>query len=118
MRFLSTDEKVEASIDRMNEYCQRIAFSIHRFGNDFNSFDTDYDYQSSVLFNLQQIGETAKSIRTWLSENSTYDWNPVCSFRDFIAHNYARVENKMIWKILSDDYPQMMGEIIRLKSIL
>ena len=81
------------------------------------STNKDYDYRSSVLFNLQQIGENAKLIRLWLSENSTYDWNPVCSFRDFIAHNYARVENKVIWKILTDDFPLMMNEVIRLKSL-
>ena len=117
MRFLFMDERVRSSIDRMNEYCRRIAFTMHRFGNDFDSFNKDYDYQSSVLFNLQQIGENAKLIRLWLSENSTYDWNPVCSFRDFIAHNYARVENKVIWKILTDDFPLMMNGAIRLKSL-
>lgn len=111
------DERGRSSIDRMNEYCQRIAFTMHRFGNDFDSFNKDYDYRSSVLFNLQQIGENAKLIRLWLSENSTYDWNPVCSFRDFIAHNYACVENKVIWKILTDDFPLMMNEVIRLKSL-
>lgn len=117
-RCLSTDDRVKASIDRLNDYCQRIVYSMHRFGNTFESFCSDYDYQSSVLFNLQQIGETAKTIRQWLSENSQYDWDPVCGFRDFIAHNYAHADNAMIWKILTDDFPSVMDEVARLSSKL
>ena len=112
------DDRIGDSLERMNDYCQRIAFSMHRFGNSFESFDSDYDYQASVIFNLQQIGENAKAIRSWLADNSNYDWNPVCGFRDFIAHSYARVDNTVVWKILIDDFPSMVNELARLLDII
>ena len=39
------------------EYCVSIEKAIQRFGSDFQSFDSDEDFQHSLSFCLLQIGE-------------------------------------------------------------
>jgi len=64
-----------------------------------------------------QIGESVKRIEGWLTSNSDLvKWKAVCRFRDFIAHNYGKVESSMIWGMITTDYPILRSEIKRLMS--
>ncbi len=44
-------------IEHIKEYCEEIANTINRYGNSFDIFDEDIDYQKSVSFSILQIGE-------------------------------------------------------------
>lgn len=44
---------------RIRDYCLEIQKTISRYGNDFQIFDSDGDYQRSIAFSILQIGELA-----------------------------------------------------------
>ena len=85
-------------------YCDRIQRAKERFGNSYESFQADYEYQSACAMYILQIGEKA----TRLSENlktghSNIPWRDIIGMRNIFAHDYERVDNKMIWETLSND---------------
>lgn len=41
---------------RIRDYCLEIQKTISRYGNDFQIFDSDGDYQRSIAFSILQIG--------------------------------------------------------------
>lgn len=44
-------------IQHIKTYCEDIAETIARFGNDYNIFSFDRDYVNSVSMSMMQIGE-------------------------------------------------------------
>ncbi len=61
------DEEVRAlrGLKSICNYCEEISFAIRRFGSK-DSFLTDYAYQATCAFSLQQIGEIVKTNYSWL----------------------------------------------------
>jgi len=49
-------EKIHDSLVRMKDYCERIAFHMHRFGGK-TEFLEDWAYQDACVMILAQIGE-------------------------------------------------------------
>ena len=47
---------------RIRDYCLKIQKTISRYGNDFQIFDSDRDYQRSIAFSILQIGELGGSL--------------------------------------------------------
>lgn len=47
---------------RIRDYCLEIQKTISRYGNDFQIFDSDGDYQRSIAFSILQIGELGGSL--------------------------------------------------------
>jgi len=110
-------EKVRDSIDRMINYCERIAFHMHRFGGRENLLE-DWSYQDACVMILGQIGEEAKKIEPWLKSNSDYPWKEVIHFRDFEYHNYFDTDYNLIWGIISEDVPRLLDVLIELSEKL
>ena len=44
-------------IGHIRDYCREIQKTIDRYGNSFEIFDRDADFQRSVAFSILQIGE-------------------------------------------------------------
>ena len=44
-------------IQHIRDYCVEIEKTIQRYGNSFETFDQDADYQRSIFFCILQIGE-------------------------------------------------------------
>ena len=44
-------------IQHIKEYCETIEKTIERYGNSFEVYAADGDYQRSVSFSILQIGE-------------------------------------------------------------
>ena len=49
-------------IEHIKDYCLEIAQTIARYGNSFEIFSNDLDYQKSISFSLLQIGELSGSL--------------------------------------------------------
>ena len=110
------DENVVSVLENILYYCERIESFKRTFGNDIEDFLNNDAYNMSCAFSLMQIGECVKKISQWLcSENNNVEWNKVCRFRDFIAHNYGKVDNVVVWNIIDKHLPILNNEI---KSLL
>jgi uncharacterized protein with HEPN domain len=63
-----------------------------------SSFDADYVIQDAVIRQYEVIGEIAKRINPALLDTQpSIDWKSIKGFRDFLAHNYDRVDLNIIW---------------------
>ncbi|GHU49865.1 antitoxin [Clostridia bacterium] len=92
----------DADIQRLRHiqvYCKDISAYIKRFGDDFQSFDTDSAYFDSVSMCLLQIGELANGLSQDFRALTTnrIQWNLVRGMRNWIAHAYQQVEKETIW---------------------
>jgi uncharacterized protein with HEPN domain len=100
-------ERVRNTLESMIAYCERIAYHMHRFGGR-NEFLKDWSYQDACVMILGQIGESAKTIEPWLVSHHGYNWSRVIRFRDFAYHNYSKTKYEMVWKMISEDVPELL----------
>ena len=62
------------------------------------AFYASYLIQDAVIRQYEVIGEIAKRLPDdLLATQSAVDWKAIKGFRDFLAHNYDRVELAVIW---------------------
>ncbi len=80
----------------MRQYASRIAQST-RGGKAM--FDQDFVIQDAVIRQYQVIGEIAKRLpEDLLATQPDIDWRAIKGFRDFLTHNYDRVDLKIVWE--------------------
>lgn len=79
----------------LQRYVERVAYAT-RDGK--SAFDADFMIQDAVIRQYQVIGEITKRIPDELLDTQPdVDWRAVKGFRDFISHNYDRVDLEVVW---------------------
>ncbi len=97
-------------IQRLNhiyDYCREIEKTIERYGNSFEIFDKDADYQRSVSFCILQIGELSGGLSAEY-RSATVDsmpWTAIKGMRNLVAHNYGSMSRGIIWETATHDIP-------------
>ena len=95
-------------------YCEEISRAMRRFGPK-DSFLTDYAYQATCAFSLQQIGEIVKTNYSWLrTESPDFPWSQYARFRDFSAHDYENVDYDLLWAGVCDDVVPIWNEALHI----
>lgn len=95
-------------------YCEQISYAVHRFGPK-DAFLTDFAYQATCAFSLQQIGEVVKVSYSWLkAESPDFPWSEYIRFRDFSAHDYAKVDYELLWNGVCNDVSPIWNEALRI----
>lgn len=101
-------KKIDNILEHITAYCQEIQATITRYGDNFDIFINDRDYQRSISFSLLQIGELVKNLpmdfRT--SENSI-PWKQICGLRDIVVHSYGAVDLEEVFKIAHNDIAEL-----------
>jgi uncharacterized protein with HEPN domain len=64
--------------------------------------------KNATAFSIAQIGE----LTTLLSDEaksqlSKIDWKGVKDFRNWVIHNYKKVDLLIFWEVIQDDLPEM-----------
>ncbi|MCD8324186.1 MAG: DUF86 domain-containing protein [Clostridiales bacterium] len=89
------------------DYCQEIEKTVQRYGQSFESFDKDADYQRSVSFCILQIGELCGGLsdefRT--ATAGSMPWKAIRGMRNLVAHNYGNMSREIIWETTVHDIP-------------
>lgn len=94
------------------DHCERIEASVRRFGDDYDSYFHDPDYQDSVKMNLLQIGEISNRLSDECTEQiSTIPWREVYGLRNVIAHGYESLVEERIWNTVMQDIPQLAAAL-------
>lgn len=96
-------------IKHIFEYCEAIEKTIRRYGDSFEIFDNDPDYQRSISFSILQIGELSGGLSQEY-RSSTADrvqWGPMKGMRNLVAHNYGSMSRDIIWETASTDIPAL-----------
>ena len=96
-------------IQHIRDYCTEIENTISRYGNSFEIFDSDKDYQRSVSFSILQIGELGNGLTPEyrLKTSQEVQWNPIRGMRNLVAHSYGSMSREIIWMTAINDIPAL-----------
>ena len=97
-------------IRHIRDYCLAIAKTIERYGNSFEIYAADSDYQRSVSFSILQIGELSGGLSAEYRQATAdrVQWGPMKAMRNLVAHNYGRMDQSIIWETATVDIPALL----------
>lgn len=97
-------------LEHIKDYCLEIKNSIERYGNSFEVFNEDKDYQRSVSFCILQIGELSSRLSQEYKEETAkrIQWGPIKGMRNLVAHSYGSMSREVIWETAVNDIPVLM----------
>ena len=98
-------------LEHIRDYCVEIEKTIARYGNSFDVFAQDTDYQKSVSFSLLQIGELSGNLSEEFrraTENSI-PWQSIRGMRNLFAHNYGSMDRDVIWNTAIQSVPELLA---------
>ena len=100
-------------LDDMIESSER-AVSFVR-GLDFTSFVADAKTRSAVQRELFVIGEAAKQIPLEVRTcEPAIDWRGLAGLRDLLAHQYFRIDDAIVWDVVTSELP---GLAVRVRAL-
>ena len=101
------------------DHCERIEACVKRFGDDYDSYINDLDYQDAVKMNLLQIGEISNRISDECTGRiSGVPWRAVYGLRNVIAHGYESLVEERIWDTVRNDIPQLSAALTNILTEL
>ncbi len=91
------------------EYCDDIAQTIVRFGDDQKAFRSDKAYHDLICFYLLQIGELAGQLSPEMRDSSagSMKWSQIKGMRNVVAHHYGSISLDIVWNTVKNDIPQL-----------
>lgn len=96
-------------IQHIRDYCSEIEKTISRYGNSFDIFDRDADYQRSVSFCILQIGELGNGLSEQYRSDTAdrIQWRSIRGMRNLVAHSYGSMSKEIIWLTATTDIPSL-----------
>ena len=92
----------------IHSYCVEILEAKRRFGNSFDAFLSDRDYQKSVSFSILQIGELCGRISMELrNQNPGIQWKSIIGMRNIVVHDYGHIEHRIVWNTVINGIPEL-----------
>ena len=94
-------------IQHIKEYCIAIGKTIERYGNSFEVYAADADFQRSVSFSILQIGELSGGLSAEYRQATAnrVQWGPMKAMRNLVAHSYGSMSRDIIWETATTDIP-------------
>jgi uncharacterized protein with HEPN domain len=84
-------------------------------GMNFENFVADDRTFDAVIRNLQIIGEAVKNIPDDVRElNPEMEWRKIAGLRDILAHAYFQIEDEIIWDVVQNKVPSLLGIVSQL----
>ena len=95
-------------LESIVDFCDRIADSIQKYGNSFEVFDQDLDFQDACALRIIQIGENVNSLSdNFKSNHPEIPWRSIVGTRNIIVHDYGVINNRRVWETLNTDIPAL-----------
>ena len=100
-------------VEKMIHYVNKVLSYSNGF--DYSSFSENTITVEACVFNLSQLGElTTKLDKEYMAEYSDIPWNEMRGLRNKIVHDYEGVNLKLVWEIISEDLPELKGQLEKL----
>lgn len=101
-------QKDKITIQKILQYCKDIEDLINRFGDSIQSYESDLAYQYACSMCIIQIGELVGQLSEELkAERQEVPWKLIKNMRNLFAHDYARVDNEIVWDTLKNSIPNL-----------
>ncbi|BAL00608.1 hypothetical protein OBV_34090 [Oscillibacter valericigenes Sjm18-20] len=94
-------------LKHIRDYCTEIEKTIDRYGDSFEVFDRDADFQRSISFSILQIGELSGGLSAEYRQSTAdrIQWGPIKGMRNLVAHSYGNMSRDVIWETAITDIP-------------
>ncbi len=97
---------IKESIDSINEYLGD--------KRDFNKYKTNKLLRRGIERELEIIGEATKRILKIDSNIDISDSRRIVDLRNWVIHDYDKVDDVIIWGIISRDIPRLKEQVDKL----
>ncbi len=96
-------------LKHIRDYCIEVEKTVSRYGNSFDIFDYDADYQRSVSFCILQIGELSGALSQEYRQATSkqMQWVAIKGMRNLVAHSYGSMSRDIIWETATTDIPAL-----------
>lgn len=82
-------------------------------------FHTNTETQDAIIRRLEIIGEAVKNLpEETIAENPEIPWKKIAGLRDVLTHGYFGVNLDRIWKVVTDDLPNLKKDIKTIRKNL
>lgn len=86
-------------------------------GKTRDDYDDNEVLRLALLHLIQTVGEAARNISdAYQKQHPEIAWKPIMEIRHRIVHNYADVDDEVIWKTVTDDLPPLVSSLEKLVS--
>ncbi|MEK7161449.1 MAG: DUF86 domain-containing protein [Patescibacteria group bacterium] len=98
-------------------YCKHILELIAEIetfvlGMTFQQFEADLKTQRAVTRDLEVIGEASKRLsEEFQDRHGKIPWRRIGGMRDFLIHDYMKVDVKEVWKAATEDIEELKQEL-------
>lgn len=94
-------------LEDMIEACDRAVSFVQSM--DFAGFVGDAKTRSAVQREIFVLGEAAKRIPVDVRHRHPgVDWRGAAGLRDILAHQYFRIDDAIVWDVVSNEMPRMV----------
>jgi len=101
-------EDILEAINFIEDYIENYTFE--RFISDRKTID-------AVVRNLEVIGEASKHIPEEIKgEYKSIDWFGIRGLRNRITHEYFGLSYRIIWKIITEEFPYLKKEFKKIET--
>ena len=99
-------QRDEDLLQRIIQYCDRVADYLQRICSDKDYFLADPMIQDACCMCIVQIGELSGLISDELKQAHTeIPWRAIKDTRNFYVHDYGGVDLSLVWDALIHDLP-------------
>jgi len=85
-------------------------------GFTFEEFEKDEKTVLAVVRTLEIMGEAVKNVPVSVkNEHKEIPWRKITGMRDKLIHEYFGVNNKVVWKTIKEDIPNIYPLIKEMK---
>ena len=76
------------------------------------AYDADEALRLALTHLVQVIGEAARRVsQEFREKHSQIPWSQIVGMRHKIVHDYTEVEEDILWRVVTDDLPDLIGHL-------
>ena len=85
---------------------------------DIDNLAAILDYRDAAMMNIFQIGEASNRLSDECKALLAAPWHEIYGTRNIIAHGYVKVNDRIIWNIITQDIQALKREICSKAGLL
>ena len=95
-------------LEHIVSYCEQIELTVERFGDRYDTFQTDAIYRNAAARCILQIGElVGKLTEDFRNSHDAIPWRKIKAMRNIVAHSYGTVDSEITWEIIRDGISEL-----------
>ena len=91
-------------LEHIVDYCEQILSTIHRFGDQYDIYASDFIYRNATALCILQIGELVGNLTdSFKTTHTEIPWRQIKAVRNIIA----QIDAEVTWEIITTDIPKL-----------